>query len=51
MCKYGDSFLKLDIAEGYGVVNVVPLSSYEMTREEGEDPNDPYLVKFKQDGE
>ena len=50
MCKYGDSFLKLDIAEGYGVVNVVPLSSYEMTREEGEDPNDPYLVKFKQDG-
>ena len=50
MCKYGDSFLKLDIAEGYGVVNVVPLSSYEMTREEGEDPTDPYLVKFKQDG-
>mgnify|MGYP003637713382 FL=1 len=50
MCKYGDSFLKLDIAEGYGVVNVVPLSSYEMTREEGEDPTDPYKVTFKQDG-
>tara|TARA_R110000851_G_scaffold82358_1_gene180518 strand:+ start:368 stop:2212 length:1845 start_codon:yes stop_codon:yes gene_type:complete len=50
MCKYGDSFLKLDIAEGYGVVNVVPLSSYEMTREEGEDPEDPYKVTFKQDG-
>ena len=49
MCKYGDSFLKLDIAEGYGVVNVVPLSSYEMTREEGEDPTDPYKVTFKQD--
>ena len=50
MCKYGDSFLKLDIAEGYGVVNVVPLSSYEMTREEGEDLEDPYKVVFKQDG-
>ena len=50
MCKYGDSFLKLDIAEGYGVVNVIPLSSYEMTRTEGEDPNDPYKVTFKQDG-
>ena len=50
MAKYGDSFLKLDIAEGYGVVNVVPLSSYEMTREEGEDPTDPYKVTFKQDG-
>jgi len=51
MCKYGDFFLKLDIAEGYGVVNVVPLSSYEMTREEGEDPQDPYKVIFKQDGQ
>jgi len=50
MCKYGDAFLKLDIAEGYGIVNVVPLSSYEMTREEGEDQNDPYKVTFKQDG-
>ena len=50
MCKYGDSFLKLDIAEGYGIVNVIPLSSYEMTREEGEDPKDPYKVTFKQDG-
>ena len=50
MCKYGDFFLKLDIAEGYGVVNVVPLSSYEMQREEGEDPKDPYKVVFKQDG-
>ena len=50
MCKYGDAFLKLDIAEGYGVVNVIPLSSYEMKREEGEDPKDPYKVVFKQDG-
>jgi len=50
MCKYGDAFLKLDIAEGYGIVNVVPLSSYEMTREEGEDMEDPYKVTFKQDG-
>ena len=51
MAKYGDFFLKLDIAEGYGVVNVVPLSTYEMQREEGEDPKDPYKVAFKQDGQ
>jgi len=50
MCKYGDAFLKLDIVDEYGIVNVVPLSSYEMTREEGEDEKDPYKVTFKQDG-
>ena len=30
LCKYGDFFLKLDIAEKYGIVNVVPLSPYEI---------------------
>jgi hypothetical protein len=35
MCKYGDFFLKMDIAEKYGVYNVRPLSVYDMIREEG----------------
>jgi hypothetical protein len=46
MCKYGDFYLKLDIHPEIGVVNVTPMSSYEMIREEGVDPNQPYLVQF-----
>ena len=46
MCKYGDFFLKLDIHEKYGVTNVVPLSAYDVTRSEGDDPENPYYVKF-----
>lgn len=37
MCKYGDFYLKLEIAEKYGVFNVIPLSTYEMIREEYHD--------------
>jgi hypothetical protein len=47
--KYGDFFLKLDIAENYGVINVEPISAYEMIREEGMDPNKPNEIKFKRD--
>ena len=50
LCKYGDFFLKLDIAEKYGIVNVVPLSPYEIWREEGYDPENPYSSRFTQDG-
>ena len=50
MCKYGDLYLKLDIQEEIGIVNVVPLSAYEVVREEGLDPNNPYHVQFKQLG-
>jgi len=50
MCKYGDLYLKLDISEEVGVINVVPLSAYEIIREEGMDPNNPYAVQFKQLG-
>ena len=46
MCKYGDFFLKLDIAEKYGVYNVRPLSVYDMIREEGQDPNNPSYIRF-----
>jgi len=49
MCKYGDFYLKLDITEKVGITNVTPLSSYEMFREEGLDPQNPELVKFIHD--
>ena len=47
MVKYGDFFLFLDIDEQYGVVNVIPLSVYETIRIEGQDPGNPFSVKFK----
>jgi len=46
MCKYGDFYLHLDIEDKYGIVNVIPLSSYDVTRIEGEDPDNPYYVQF-----
>ena len=48
LVKYGDLFLQLEIAEeeGIGVVNVMPLSSYEVSRVEGFDPANPQRVKF-----
>ncbi len=49
MCKYGDFYLKLDIAEKLGIIGVIPISGYEMYREEGFDPAQPELVKFVQD--
>jgi len=47
MCKYGDFFLYLDLDEEYGVVNAIPLSVYETIRIEGEDPSNPFSVRFK----
>jgi len=49
MCKYGDFYLHLEIAEKYGVYNVTPLSVYDMVREEGQDPKNPSLVRFRID--
>lgn len=46
MCKYGDFFLHLEIAEGYGVTNVMPLSSYDVSRVEGFNPENPQETKF-----
>jgi len=45
-CKYGDFFLHLDIEEEIGIVNVTPLSAYEVRREEGFDEQNPYAYKF-----
>jgi hypothetical protein len=50
MCKYGDLYLRLDIQEEIGIINVVPMSAYEIVREEGMDINNPYHVQFKQLG-
>jgi len=49
MCKYGDFYLKMDIVEKLGVTNVIPMSSYEMYRDEGLDPENPELVEFTHD--
>ncbi len=47
MTKYGDFYLKLDILDKHGVVNVKPLSVYEVNRLEGHDPENPKLVQFE----
>jgi hypothetical protein len=47
MCKYGDFYLHLDIAEKYGVYNVMPFSVYDVQREEGSNPANPSYVRFK----
>jgi hypothetical protein len=47
MCKYGDFYLHLEIAEKFGIFSVTPLSVYDMVREEGQDPSNPTKVTFK----
>jgi hypothetical protein len=47
LVKYGDAFLALEIAEGKGVVNVMPHSVYNTERLEGSDPNNLNYVKYK----
>ena len=50
MCKYGDFFLKLEIAEKYGVYNVIPYTAFHIERMEGDNEN-PSEVKFRFDPE
>ena len=49
MCKYGDFFLKLDIAEKYGVYNVIPYTAYNIVRQEGLNKDNPNEVIFQFD--
>jgi hypothetical protein len=49
MTKYGDFYLYLEILDKYGIVNVKPLSVYEVTRMEDHDPSNPKLVQFQLD--
>ena len=51
MTKYGDFYLQLDIVDKYGVVNVKPISAYEITRLEDHDPANPQLIQFEIAGE
>src|ERR1700749_112939 len=46
LLKYGDFYLKLDTAEKFGIINVSPLSVYDIIREEGKDPANKYYVCF-----
>lgn len=47
LTKYGDFYLSLEMGEGIGIVNVRPLSVYNVERLEDSDPNNPNYVKFK----
>jgi hypothetical protein len=49
MSKYGDFYLHLEIAEKFGIYSAMPLSVYDMVREEGTDPENPNYVCFKID--
>jgi len=46
LVKYGDFYLQLEMAENLGIINVMPMSTYEMSRVEGFDPENPQRVKF-----
>ena len=46
--KYGDFYLKLDIADGLGILNARPLSAYEIERlEEFNEETGEYEIKFR----
>ena len=51
MCKYGDFFLKLEVAEKFGVYNVIPYTAFHMERLEGVDKDKPQDVQFRFDPE
>ena len=46
MCKYGDFYLHLQISEKFGIYNALPLSVYQVVREEGTDPENPNYVQY-----
>ena len=47
MCKYGDFFLKLEIAEKFGVYNVIPYTAFTIARKENFNPENPSEVVFE----
>lgn len=47
VCKHGDFFLKLEIAEKFGVYNVIPYTVYFMSRHEGLNPDNPTETVFE----
>jgi len=49
MLKYGDFFLKLEIAEKFGVYNVIPYNAFHIERQDGYDAEHPNSVRFRFD--
>jgi len=47
LTKYGDHFMYLEIIDKLGIVNVRPMSVYEVFRIEDHDPENPKLVQFE----
>ena len=47
MNKYGDFFLKLEIAEKFGVYNVIPYTAYHIMRQENYDKENPSAIRFR----
>jgi hypothetical protein len=46
MCKYGDFFLKLEIADKFGVYNIIPYTAYHIERQEGYDKANPASIRY-----
>ena len=51
LAKYGDFFLKLEIAEKFGVYNVIPYTAFHIERLEGldQDEDSPLDIRFRFD--
>ena len=49
MLKYGDFFLKLEIAEKFGVYNVIPYNAFHIERQDGYDKDHPNSTRFRFD--
>ena len=47
MSKYGDFFLKLEVAEKFGVYNIIPYTAYHIERQEGFNRDNPSEVRFR----
>ena len=47
MCKYGDFFLKLEIAEKFGVYNVIPYTAYHIERQEAYNPDNVSEIRYR----
>jgi hypothetical protein len=47
LVKYGDFYLHMKILDKYGVVDVKPISPYEVVRLEEHDPENPQKVEFE----
>ena len=51
MLKYGDFFLKLEIAEKIGVYNVIPYTAFHIERQDGYDSDNPASIRYRFDPE